>query len=59
MNANYEAREYTTFSIFQLLFPLDTTTSVYTVLLIWETKFHTHTKQLAEFLFCVFWRLYS
>jgi hypothetical protein len=27
---------------------------VYVRFLIWETKFHTHTKQLAELWFCIF-----
>jgi hypothetical protein len=28
--------------------------SIYVLPLMWETKFHTHTKQLAELWFCIF-----
>jgi hypothetical protein len=61
MNANYEAPHSANFSIVPLLHPSQVqifpstpcsqTPSVHALPLLLETKFHTHTKQLAEFWF--------
>jgi hypothetical protein len=64
---NYVAPHCATSSILVLLhsslvqiFSLEAcsqTPSVYALPLIWEIKFHTHTKQLAKLWFCIYFKL--